>query len=106
MDNWLSDLTSWLVGLVKSFLDALLTFLHDVIWWAFDGVLHSLGIIISSIPVPSFLSSGLNLASIFSGFPPFALFLLSELNLVSCFAVLGAGISFRLVRKLSTLGQW
>jgi len=106
MDNWLASITAWLVGLVQSVFTTLVSWLHDAVLWVWDGVLSGLAGLIAAIPVPSFLASGVNIGSIFSGYPPFALYLVSQMGLGQCFAVISAGVAFRLTRKLLTLGQW
>lgn len=106
MDNWLSSLSAWFVDLVKSIFSALLTFVHDAVLWAFDGFLTALAALIAAIPAPSFLSGGLNVGSMLSGMPAFTLFVLNQLNIAACLAVISAGITFRLIRKFTTLFQW
>lgn len=106
MDNWLTDITNWLLSLVVSIFSALIDFIHDAALWVFDGILQAFAGVLAAIPVPSFLSDGINLSSYFAGFGPYPLYLLSRLGIANCVAVLMAGISFRLLRKLFTLGQW
>lgn len=106
MDNWLSSLTAWILGLVKSVFTFLVTLFHDVSLWFFDGILVALAGLITAIPVPSFLQTGINVGSILSVLPPFSLYLLQQLNISGCIAVISAGIMFRLTRKAFTLGQW
>lgn len=106
MDNWLSNLSAWLVDLVKSVFLALVEFFHDAALWVFDGVLSALSGLIAAIPVPAFLAGGVNVGSMLSGMPPFTLFVLNQLNLGPCLAVIGAGVTFRLIRKFTTLFQW
>lgn len=106
MDNWLTALTTWLIGLVKSIFSFIVTLLHDVLLWFFDGILVALAALITAIPVPSFLQTGINLGSLFASFPPFPLYLLQQLNIAGCLGVISAGIVFRLTRKAFTLGQW
>lgn len=106
MDNWFSNLTAWLLSLVQSVFGALLDWIHDAALWVFDGVLQALASAIAAIPAPSFMTSGLNLASLLSGFPPFTFYVLSHLQLGNAFAVVAAGVSFRLLRKFLTLFKW
>lgn len=106
MDNWLTDITTWLLSLVSGIFTALLNFVHDMALWAFDAILQAFASVITAIPVPSFLSTGVNLSSYFSGFGPYPLYLLSRLNIAACVSVLMAGIAFRLLRKIFTLGHW
>lgn len=105
MDKWLENLTNWIAGLVRAIFEALVTFVHDAALWVFDGILQALAALIVAIPVPSFMTGG-SVASLLGGFPAFALYVLAHLNIGACFAVLSAGITFRLLRKAGTLGQW
>ena len=106
MDQWLASLTTWLLGLVKGVFTALVTFLHDVALWVFDGVLQAVAGIVAAIPVPSFLSSGVSVGSVLSGMPPFTIYVVQQLGLSACLAVIAAGVTFRLTRKFVTLFQW
>lgn len=106
MDNWLSNLSAWFVDLVKSVFLALVTFFHDIALWVFDGVLSALAALVAAIPAPAFLTGGVNVGSMLSVMPPFTLFVLNQLNIGACLAVIGAGVSFRLIRKFTTLFQW
>ncbi|MBS1188812.1 MAG: hypothetical protein H6R10_604 [Rhodocyclaceae bacterium] len=106
MDNWLGKITAWFAQLFHDAFTAAVDWLHDGALWVFDGLLSAVAAAVAAIPVPSFLSSGVVVANYFTGFPPFALYLLSQLNVSACFAVLGAGLAFRLGRKVLTLFQW
>jgi hypothetical protein len=106
MSEWLSSITTWLVQLVKSIFITLVDFLHDVFIWMLDSVLTVLGALIASIPAPAFLSSGLNIGGLLSGLPPFALYVVGQIRIGEAMAIIAAGVSFYLLRKLFTLGQW
>jgi len=106
MSDGLAKITAWLLDLAKAAFEAVVTLLHDVIVWAFDGILQALAAVIAAIPVPSFMSGGVSIGSQLSGFPAATLYVLGQLGIAQCFAVLAAGIAFRLTRKLFTLGQW
>lgn len=106
MDNWFSNITAWLLGLVQSIFAALLSFIHDAFVWLFDGILSAIAALIAAIPVPSFLASGVNVASYFTGFPAFTFYVLDQLQIGACLAVISSGVLFRLTRKAFTLFQW
>ena len=106
MSDWLAKITAWFLELFTAVFTALVTFIHDAALWLFDLLLIAVAGIVAAIPVPTFLSVGIDLTSLFATFPPFALYLLHLLNIPQCIGVLTAGIAFRLVRKLVTLGQW
>lgn len=106
MDGWLSAITDWLVKLVKSIFLAVVEFVGDMVVKVLDLVLGAISALIAAIPVPAFLSSGLNVGGLLSGLPPYALYVIGNLRIAEAFGILAAGVSFYLVRKLVTLGQW
>ena len=106
MDQWLASITTWLVELTKEVFISLWTFIQDGFIWALSRVLGVIGTWIATITVPSFLSSGLNIGSLLSGLPPYALYVAGQTRIGEAMALIGAGVSFYLLRKLLTLGQW
>lgn len=106
MNGIITTVTGWFLSLFKSVFLGLVDFFHDVSLWIFSGILDAIAGGILLIPVPDFFSSGLNVGSLYSAFPPFALYVISKLHLVEAFSILSAGVAFRLGRKLFTLGQW
>lgn len=106
MDGWLAAITDWLVKLVKSVFLAVVDFIGDMLVKVLDLVFGAVGGLIAAIPVPSFLTSGLNGGGLLTGLPPYALYVIGNLRIGEAFAIIGAGVSFYLVRKLVTLGQW
>lgn len=106
MDQWLANLSAWLVGLVTAIFTQLVTWVHDFAVWVFDAVLSVISAAVVAIPVPAFLASGVNVGTTLAGMPAFTLYVLAQLNIGACLSVISAGIVFRLVRKAVTLGQW
>lgn len=106
MDGWLASITEWLVSLVRKAFEGLLDFVHDGCLWVFSGVLNAVVAVAGAIPVPDFLQQGLDLGALFGGLPPFAFYLFSKMQLGAGIAMILSGISFNLLRKLFTLGQW
>lgn len=96
----------WIIGLVSNVFSSLFTLLSDAFLWLLKGFFQFISSALSAIPVPSFLDSGLSVGSLFGSFPPFALFLIAQMDFGQCFSILAAGISFYLLRKVITLGQW
>jgi hypothetical protein len=105
MDGWFEKLTQWFVDLVKAFFASLMDFVHDAFIWVFDSLLSAIATLIASIPAPDFLASN-PIGSMLAGMPPLALYVISKLNLHAFFAIILAGVLFRLGRKILTLGQW
>lgn len=104
--DWLLEFTSWLWGLVIEALKAVVNVLVDAALWLLEMFLGGIGGLLTVIPSPSFLSESNAFGSLLSGLPPFALFVIGQLHIAEAFAVIGAGVAFRLARKLATLGQW
>lgn len=106
MSEWLSQITSWLVDLVREVFIAGWTFIQDGFIWALSRVLGTVGGWIAGISPPAFLTNGLNVGDLVAGLPPFALYVCGQTRIGEAMAIIGAGVSFYLVRKLVTLGQW
>ena len=102
--TWLADAVKWLWDLVKDAFTALFDLLKDLAVWIFDGILTAVGAAIAAIPVPAFLSTGLQ--SLFAGLDGSVLYFLGPLRLTEGFAMIGAAVAFRLARKALTLFQW
>lgn len=102
----LLELTNWLWGLAIAALRAILDLLADAVTWVLEMILVAMASVLSLIPSPSFLTESNALGALLSGLPPFALFVIGQLHVAEAFAVIGAGVAFRLARKLATLGQW
>lgn len=100
----MSDFAAWLFGLVKDLLIAIWDLLTDLFISVLDLVLGALLALLSALPLPSFLTSGLQTA--FNGIGPDVWFFASHLRFSECFAVLSAAVVFRLARKAVTLFQW
>lgn len=105
MKEWLKKITDWLVELVKSVLETLKEVVNDAVVWVLDLVLGPIGDLIASIPAPSFFQT-VSFSGLLSGLPPYALYVIGQARLGEAMAVIAAGVSFHLLRKLFTLGQW
>lgn len=106
MNEWLSKITTWVVDLVKAIFSTIAELIGDLVVKIVDWVLGPIGDMIVSIPTPSFMSSGGGFGGLLSGLPSFAQYIVGQCNIGPALAVIGAGVSFRLLRKLFTLGQW
>lgn len=105
--QWLSDkidaALTWLGQLVHNIFIAIIDLLTDIAIKITDLVLTAIASLISSIPAPSFTTSG---QSLFDALPAGVTYFLGRSGLAEGLAVLAAGLTFRLLRKLFTLGQW
>jgi hypothetical protein len=95
---------TWLYELVKSVFTAVWDFVADAFINIFDLLLTAILAVLTAIPVPSFMSSGLSgaMGQISGDVWYFA----SHFRLGECLAILGAAVLFRLTRKALTLFQW
>lgn len=100
----MSDFANWLLGLVKDVFAAVWDFVADAFINMLELLLQGLLAVVSAIPVPSFMQSGLsNSLGQISGD---VWFFASHFRLSECLAILGAAVGFRLLRKFVTLFQW
>jgi hypothetical protein len=100
----LAEFTAWLGQLVKDVLAALWQFLVDIFIFIIELIADALVALINLIPVPDFLSAGLQ--SVYSQLDPGVAYLLSATGLPAALGILATGYVFRLGRKVATLFQW
>lgn len=103
--EWLSGLTDWFVVLFQGLWNDGVEFLNDFWIGVVQQILSIIANMIVSIPVPSFISN-YSLGQLILSIPPDVLYFVSYLRLSESFALIGAGVSFRLARKVLTLFQW
>lgn len=104
MMDWIADTWQGFVDWIFEVLKVIFTFVKDVFLDVFELVLQGVVFIYESITPPDFLSQGIGV--LFSSLHPDIVYFLSQSGLDAGLAVYGAGVSFRLLRKLFTLGQW
>ena len=102
--NALIQLADWLLGLVRDLLKTILDLAYDIFVNLLDGLLSAVLALISALPVPDFLTTGLG--SLFSALPSDVWYFIQYFRLAECLAALGAAVAFRLARKAATLFQW
>lgn len=100
----LGQFTEWLFNLVKAALGALWSFVVDAAINLVDLFVGALVGLLSLIPVPAFMSAGLQ--SLFGQLDPGILYLVTAMGLPAALAIIGTGYLFRLGRKVATLFQW
>lgn len=100
----MTEFAAWLLQLVKDLLTGLWTFLQDVFIELLDLMLKAVLALITALPVPSFMSTGLQ--STLNAIGTDVWFFASHLRFAECFGVLAAAVAFRLARKFVTLFQW
>lgn len=100
----LKDFTDWLAALIKAAFVAAWDFIKDALIAFFGLVVDAFVAIVTAIPVPDFLSSGLS--SVWSTMDPGVIYVVSQCGVPVALGIIGAGYAFRLVRKFATLFQW
>lgn len=104
MFQWLSDKIDAVLKWLVDFVYAVVQYIKDIPLDIFDKFLSAIRAVFNSIPVPDFVSSGLQS---FSGeFPPLMGYLLAQSGVAQGFALIGIAYTFRLLRKVFTLFQW
>jgi hypothetical protein len=108
MLEWLStkldNILTWFKDVIVLILQALGDVILDVFVKILDLFLSAITGLLSLIPVPGFLSSGLS--SFVATLPPSVLWAMGSFGIPEALALIGAAVLFRLSRKLLTLGQW
>lgn len=98
-----SDGTLW--GDVRDFVGELLLdvfeMVQDFFLWVVSQLLDFALLIVGAIPVPDFIVGGFQWDGV-----QMILYFLDRSEFGVALAIVGAGYTFRLTRKLMTLGQW
>lgn len=106
--DWLSSkidaALSWLGDLFASLVTALFQMLSDLAVAVLELFLNGVLAVVGALPVPTFLTGGLQ--NFMNGIDPAVLYFLSQSGFTTAMGLVGAGFTFRMLRKLFTLGQW
>ncbi|WP_077529475.1 hypothetical protein [Vreelandella utahensis] len=102
--DWVSDVLDWIKELIKAIFDAFWDLLSDIGLILLSAILDIFLLIISFLTLPSFFAGGLS--EFLGGIDPAVMYFLSKSGLGAGLELIGAGVMFRLTRKLLTLGQW
>lgn len=100
----LAEFTAWLKSLVISVFKALWGLVTDLLINFFDLVVTGFATVIAAIPVPAWMSGGLQ--ALWVQLDNGALYVLSACGVPEALAIIGAGYLFRFGRKIATLFQW
>ncbi len=101
----ITEFTQWILNLIVKLFAAVWDFLGDIAIWIFKGVLTAIAALVTAIPAPAFLTSN-SLTSLIGSMGGDILYFVGAFHLPECFAIIGAGFAFRMLRKILTLGQW
>lgn len=104
MTDFIVSFWDQVVAYITGIFDDITEYLSDLPILLLEEFLDAIYSLINSIPVPPLFTDGLN--SVLSGLDPTILYTLSNTGFNQALGVLGVGLTFRLLRKLFTLGQW
>lgn len=96
--------TEWMRELFVELITSLMELSKDFFFWVVENVLDALLWIIEQVPVPEWMSTGLQ--ALFDPLPQGTLYILGAVGIGPGLAMIGAGYLFRLTRKVVTLFQW
>lgn len=104
MFSWIEELwntfKAWFLDVIADFLSWVWEFFGSI----FAAILDAIATVVALIPVPSFLTGGLQ--QYLGGIDPAVLYFLSQSGFATGLALVGSGVVFRMLRKIFTLGQW
>lgn len=102
--QWFKDLWNGFIEWLIEVVILILTFFKDLFLTIFELLLDGIVYMFEAIAPPEFLANGLG--SLFAALPDGLSYLLMQSGLAEGLSIFGAGVTFRLLRKLFTLGQW
>lgn len=104
MMDWIADTWQGFVDFLQEILVMILTFIRDLALTIFELIMDGVVYMFNSITPPEFLTN--DLSTLTNALPTDILYFLNMSGLSAGLAIYGAGVTFRLLRKLFTLGQW
>lgn len=102
--GWLDDITNWLGDQIEAVWHSFMQLCYDFLLVIVETVGDAFATAIESIPTPAFLVNGMG--AMFNQLDPAVLYFVGQFRMPEGLLILSAGLSFRLLRKLFTLGQW
>lgn len=100
-----TDTLQWVWSLIKACFGAGVNFVEHLGLKLMGLVLQAAYDLVDAIPVPAAISNG-TIGDYLGSAGSSVAWLSGQLRLGQCFAVIGAALAFRLLRKVLTLGQW
>jgi hypothetical protein len=87
----------------KTALETIKDILYDFFLWAFCGLFEGLLFVASFIEFPTIINS---LQGVIAGLSPSIAYMLSMSGFPQALNVIGGGLTFYVLRKFATLGNW
>jgi hypothetical protein len=103
--GWLSRLTGWFASAFNAFFAAIAQFLRDMVISIFTNLMHLVVLMISAIPVPSWMKN-YSMSALLGSAGPIVGFFAMQLQVPAALGLIGLGYVFRLARKFLTFFQW
>lgn len=100
----IATITGWLKSLFIAMFAALWDFVTDVLIGLFDLVVSAFAALVAAIPVPDWMSGGLQM--LWQQLDGGVLYLVTAAGVPQALGIIGAGFAFRFGRKILTLFQW
>lgn len=104
MMDWFSRTWQGFVDWIYELLSIVFNFISNLFLNVFEALLQGVVFVFNSLQPPEFITVGMS--SLFNALPNDILYFFSMSGLNAGLAIYGAGVTFRLLRKLFTLGQW
>lgn len=104
MIAWFQDAYNNFLAWLNAAWSGALQFFQDLPIVVLDSFLSAVSTVVGVLPAPTFAAGGLQ--SLFNALDPAVIYFLSRSGMTEGLAILAAGLTFRLLRKLITLGQW
>lgn len=101
----IAKFTAWYLDLCIRILKAIGGVLYDFVITVLDAIVSVLGVAVSAIPVPAFLTQ-YSIGALINQMPDSVLYFASHFRIGESMAIIAAGFAFRMGRKIITLGQW
>lgn len=103
--GWLGDLGEFLRKQVERLWDAIVLFFKDLVLFAIDQMLQLVSLVVEILPVPQFLEQN-SLNAMLGRAGPVIGWFVQTFRVDECFALISVAITFRMMRKVLTLGKW
>jgi hypothetical protein len=103
--GWLTDLTNWIVVIIKSLMPFIFAFFTDLLELVVSAGVDSAIFIIYIVPTPDFLS-GVSICGILSNGGSTVGWAISTMQVPAGMALISAAFAFRMARKVFTVFQW
>jgi hypothetical protein len=102
--NFFAETWTSFIEWIQTILAALLTWFKDVFLTIFELMMNGVVYVFALLTPPDFLTAGMQ--SVATAIPNDVAYFLSQSGIGAGIAIYGTGVSFYLLRKLFTLGQW